>query len=204
MLEFGLQVEVLEAPVHRDEQRGQLQLPVLHHQMEQVVGFGVIGDSDVLWGGGGVRVTTERHPFSRLMLYPKSQGKESHHGLVDEASALELDYPEGIRRVGPCVLDHAPFVLRRVDLHQLNGFLHRVGTGRDGHVLRCQLTTGTSWWRTEETFSDPESQEHTPPPFPSPWQEEAKVLTGGCCLVCSWRLRFCFLFLFSRNAGRTL
>lgn len=32
----------------RDEQGGQLQLPVLHHQMQQVVGLGVIGNPDVL------------------------------------------------------------------------------------------------------------------------------------------------------------
>lgn len=31
-----------------DEQCGKLQLPVLHHEMEQMVWFGVIGDSDVL------------------------------------------------------------------------------------------------------------------------------------------------------------
>lgn len=48
LLEFGLQVEVLQAPVHGDEQRGQLQLPVLHHQVQQVVGLGVIADPDVL------------------------------------------------------------------------------------------------------------------------------------------------------------
>lgn len=48
LLEFGLEVEVLETPVHRDEQGGQLQLPVLHHQMQEVVGLGVIGDSNKL------------------------------------------------------------------------------------------------------------------------------------------------------------
>lgn len=48
LLEFGLEVEVLETSVYRDEQGGQLQLPVLHHQMQEVVRFGVVGDSDVL------------------------------------------------------------------------------------------------------------------------------------------------------------
>lgn len=48
LLEFGGQVKVLQASVHRDEQRGKLQLPVLHHEMEQVIGFGVEGDPDIL------------------------------------------------------------------------------------------------------------------------------------------------------------
>lgn len=34
--------------MYGDEQSGQLQLPVLHHQVEQVVWFGVIGNPDVL------------------------------------------------------------------------------------------------------------------------------------------------------------
>lgn len=48
LLEFGLEVEVLETSVYRDEQGRQLQLPILHHQMQEVVRFGVIGDSDIL------------------------------------------------------------------------------------------------------------------------------------------------------------
>lgn len=48
LLEFGLEVEVLEASVYGDEQGGQLQLPVLHHQVQEVVRFGVIGDSYIL------------------------------------------------------------------------------------------------------------------------------------------------------------
>lgn len=48
LLEFRLQVEVLETSVYRDEQGGQLQLPVLHHQMQQVVRFGLIGDANIL------------------------------------------------------------------------------------------------------------------------------------------------------------
>lgn len=59
-----------------------------------------------------------------LLLPHKSCGAETHHGLVDETTSLELDYPEGVCRVGPGVLDHAPFVLQRVDMHQLNGFLY--------------------------------------------------------------------------------
>lgn len=42
LLEFRLEVKVLETSVHRDEQGGQLQLPVLHHQMQKVVGLGVV------------------------------------------------------------------------------------------------------------------------------------------------------------------
>lgn len=52
MLELRLQVKVLQASVHRDEQGGQLQLPVLHHQVQQVVGFGVVGHTDILGGRG--------------------------------------------------------------------------------------------------------------------------------------------------------
>lgn len=48
LLEFGLEVEVLETSVYGDEQGWQLQLPVLHHQMQEVVRLGVIGDSNVL------------------------------------------------------------------------------------------------------------------------------------------------------------
>ena len=48
LLQFGRKVKVLQPSVDRDEQRGQLQLPVLHHQVEQVVWFGVIGNPDVL------------------------------------------------------------------------------------------------------------------------------------------------------------
>lgn len=59
LLELRLQVKVLQASVHRDEQGGQLQLPVLHHQMQQVVGFGVIGHTDIL-GEQGNGVITER------------------------------------------------------------------------------------------------------------------------------------------------
>lgn len=34
--------------MYGDEQRGQLQLPVLHHQVQQIVGLGVVADADVL------------------------------------------------------------------------------------------------------------------------------------------------------------
>lgn len=48
LFQFGWQVKVLEAPMDGDEQRRELQLPVLHHQVEQGVRFGVVGDPDVL------------------------------------------------------------------------------------------------------------------------------------------------------------
>lgn len=48
---------------------------------------------------------------------------DTHHGLVDEPSSLELDYAKGVCWVGPGVLDHAPFFLWVVDLHQLVCFL---------------------------------------------------------------------------------
>lgn len=48
LLELGLEVEVLQAAMYGDEQSRQLQLPVLHHQMQQVVGLCVIGHPDIL------------------------------------------------------------------------------------------------------------------------------------------------------------
>ncbi len=48
LLQFGGQVEVLKASMDGDEQRGKLQLPVFHHQVEQMVWFRVIGDPDIL------------------------------------------------------------------------------------------------------------------------------------------------------------
>ncbi len=48
LLELGLEVKVLETPVYGDEQGGQLQLPVLHHQMQEVVRLGVVADSNIL------------------------------------------------------------------------------------------------------------------------------------------------------------
>lgn len=48
LLEFGLQVEVLQATVHRDEQGGQLQLPLFHHQMQKIIRFAIIGHTDIL------------------------------------------------------------------------------------------------------------------------------------------------------------
>lgn len=48
LLEFGLQVEVLQASMHRDQQGGQLQLPVFHHQMQKVIRLSIIGHTDIL------------------------------------------------------------------------------------------------------------------------------------------------------------
>lgn len=59
LLEFGLEVKVLETTMHRDEQRWQLQLPVLHHQMQEVVRLGVIRNPDVLW-----KKTIQSVPFA--------------------------------------------------------------------------------------------------------------------------------------------
>lgn len=108
LLEFRLQVEVLKASVYRDEQGGQLQLPVLYHQMQQVVRFGVIGDSNIL---GEKR--REKHSCDLYSIKPDSHFvcfnffmlqvafpylspvcmhvSKPHHGLVDEAATLELD-----------------------------------------------------------------------------------------------------------------
>ncbi len=48
LLEFGLQVKVLQASVHRNQQGGQLQLPFFHHQMQKVIRLGIIGHTDIL------------------------------------------------------------------------------------------------------------------------------------------------------------
>lgn len=88
LLEFRLQVEVLETSVDRDEQGGQLQLPVLHHQMQQVVGFGVIGDANIL---GEKCLMLHPHHFSHAGATCKNYVSEPHHGLVDEPSTLELN-----------------------------------------------------------------------------------------------------------------
>lgn len=75
----------------------------------------------------------------------------SYHGLVDKPSTLELDHAESVCRVGPGVLDNTPFVPLGVNLHQLVGFLDRVGPGRDGRVLRRQLTAGASGWMARKS-----------------------------------------------------
>jgi len=69
---------------------------------------------------------------------------DSHHGLVDEAPALELDGAVGVRGVGPRVLRHRPLLLRHLQMDQLV-VLGRLAVHRTGnHVGRHQLTTGTS------------------------------------------------------------
>lgn len=62
--------------------------------------------------------------FCRAVATPKNYVNEPHHGLVDESSALELDQAECVCWVGPGVLDHAPFILWGVNVHQLVRFLH--------------------------------------------------------------------------------
>lgn len=71
-----------------DEQGGQLQLPVLHHQMQQVVGFGVIRDANIL---GEKSLTLHPHHFCHAGATCANDVTEPHHGLVDETSTLELD-----------------------------------------------------------------------------------------------------------------
>ena len=55
LLELGLQLEVLEAPVDGDEQLGELQLPLLGHEVEQQVWLGVVRHPHVLEEEGGCR-----------------------------------------------------------------------------------------------------------------------------------------------------
>ena len=142
LLEFGREVEVLQTSVHGDEQSWQLQLPVLHHQMQDVVRLGVIGNSDILWKKKTVLwLISIKNTHS---LCSKFSVAETHHGFVDESSTLELHCAKGVRRVSPGVFYHVPFILLGFNLHQLVCFLQWVGPSGDGHVLRCQLTTGTS------------------------------------------------------------
>lgn len=89
LLEFGLEVEVLETSVYGDEQGGQLQLPVLHHQMQEVVRLGVIGDPNILERKRKARYCDLFQ--TTLSLCSVLHVAETHHGLVDESSTLELD-----------------------------------------------------------------------------------------------------------------
>jgi len=57
--------------VDGDEQCGELQLPVLHHQVEQGVWFGVVGDPDVLQKGEK-REGVSQISFMNLPLKPVS------------------------------------------------------------------------------------------------------------------------------------
>lgn len=63
----------------------------------------------------------QKHQPSSLMLLQSltSHVIGTHHGLVDEPSTLEFNQAKGVGWVGPGVLDHAPFILWGVDLHQL-------------------------------------------------------------------------------------
>lgn len=119
--------------------------------MQQVVGLGVVTDADVLREEEGKR---ESKPLPTYLLQTLLKNR-SHHGLVDEPSALELNHAKSICWVGPGVLDHAPFVPLRVNLHQLVGFLDGVGTGRDGRMLRRQLTAGASGWMARKSSEGP-------------------------------------------------
>lgn len=55
LLQLGLHLEVLEASVHGNEELGEFQLPVFHHEVEQRVRLGVVGHADVLQRVGGAR-----------------------------------------------------------------------------------------------------------------------------------------------------
>lgn len=139
LLEFGLEVKVLETPMHRNEQRGQLQLPVLYHQMQEVVRLGVIRNTNVL---RKKIISVGCVCFKLHDKWGKSQ--VAHHRLVDESSSLKLNDPIRVCRVGPGVLHHTPFIIQCLNLHQWGRLCYGTGTRRDGHMLRHQLTTSTS------------------------------------------------------------
>lgn len=48
LLQLGLHLKALEASVHGYQKLGELQLPIFHHEMEQGIWLGVIGNTDVL------------------------------------------------------------------------------------------------------------------------------------------------------------
>lgn len=48
LLEFGLQLKVLQAAMNRDEQFRKLQLPLFSHEVQQQVGFGVVRHANIL------------------------------------------------------------------------------------------------------------------------------------------------------------
>lgn len=66
--------------------------------------------------GREVQRCDKPHSLTALML-PINHANEPHHSLVDESPTLELYYAESVCRVGPGVLDHAPFILLGVNLH---------------------------------------------------------------------------------------
>lgn len=136
LLEFGLQVKVLQTPMHWNEQCGKLQLPVLHHQMQEVVGLGVIRNTDVLWK----KIVS----LSCVCFTLHERWEKSHHSLVDESSPLELDGTIRVCRIGPGVLRYTPFIVRGLDLHQWGRLCYGIGARGDGHMLCHQLTTCTS------------------------------------------------------------
>lgn len=77
----------------------------------------------------------------------------AYHGLVDEASSLELNGAIGIGWGGPSVFGHRPSLLCGINLNQLVVLLCGLvceGTREDGHMLCYYLTTGASTWDTSQ------------------------------------------------------
>ena len=75
---------------------------------------------------------------------------ETHHGLVDEAAALELCGAVCVGGVGPGVFGHGPLLLGDVQVHQLVVFGRLAVHCPGGHVRRHQLAAGTSEGQTEQ------------------------------------------------------
>lgn len=112
LLEFRRQLKVLQTTVDGDQQGGKLQLPLLHQQVEQSVGFGVVREPDVLQTGQSREPLDPSPSGSRQREGPAG----AHRGLVDLASPLELDQAVGIGGRGLGVFQDAPF-LSGVDSH---------------------------------------------------------------------------------------
>lgn len=127
--------------MNRDQQRGELQLPVLHHQVEQGVWLRVKRDPDVLWVGVGEAGEGGRGLLEVCMKLPvKLASCFWYHGLVDMSSTLKLQDAVGISGGGLGVSEGAPSLCRMdLQLDQRGPFLF--GPGSDGSMLHQQLTT---------------------------------------------------------------
>lgn len=128
LLEFGRQLEVLQASVDGDEQRGELQLPVLHHQVEQVVRFRVIGDPDVLKEAEEVSRGGRKRRFvvarKTNVITRTCMSVCLYHGLVDMTSFLKLDETICVGGRGLGVFEGVPALCRLdIQLHQRGALL---------------------------------------------------------------------------------
>lgn len=113
LLEFRWQLEVLETSMDGDQQGGELQLPLLHQQLEEGLRPTVERDADVLeeemGGGGGGRERDDECVCVRWVVRVKRCVSVCvYHGLVDMPPLLELDDPVRVSGCGLCVFQGIP------------------------------------------------------------------------------------------------